>query len=90
MKVYKYAVPIADQFTLKLPEGAEILSVHAQQNTPYFWALVEPTALLEKRHFRLAGTEHPIEESREQLKFIGTVHLHDGALVFHLFECQKP
>lgn len=82
--VFKYPVPITDTFTLRLPDEAEVLSVAVQSGSVYLWALLDPSQATEPRRFRLAGTGHPITE--ELLIFIGTVLLHDGALVFHLFE----
>lgn len=86
MVVYKYEVPLTDNFELELPAGAKLLSFQSQSGTPVLWALVDSEALKEKRRFRLAGTGHPIEEDAERLVFIGTAQFHSGSLVFHLFE----
>lgn len=32
--VYKYEIPVQDQFALQLPVGAQVLDVQAQQGTP--------------------------------------------------------
>ena len=83
-KIYKYALPIDDYLTIPLPQGAEILKVDMQNNVPWMWALVDPEKPPEMRNFRLVGTGHPIKE--ENLKFIDTFQMHEGSLVFHLFE----
>lgn len=91
--VYKYPIPIEDTFTISMPAGATVLTVQTQQSSqdvwrgeagPNIWVLVDPTALHEPRHFRLAGTGHPIEEKLG--RYVGTFQLSGGQLVFHLFE----
>lgn len=86
-KVFKYELPIQDYFELSLPKGAEILKVGVQYDQPYLWALVDPEARLSRlRRFRFAGTGHPIVEDIDQLVFYGTLQMHGGALIFHVFE----
>lgn len=89
LKVYKYEVPFVDKFTLDLPMGAQCLSFQEQHGKATLWALVDPTAALIGRHFRLAGTGHQIEHDGRDLRFIGTAQFHGGALVFHLFETLR-
>lgn len=84
-RVYKYPVPIDDNFDLELPVGAEVLSAQAQHGFPFLWALVDDEVATEKRQFRLVGTGHPILESG--LTFIDTIQLKDGGFIVHLFEC---
>lgn len=86
--VYKYEIPIEDEFTLVLPKGARLLCIQAQRDTPCLWALVDTLVVREARHFRLAGTGHPIENP-ESLSFIDTFQMHGGASVFHVFERIK-
>ena len=83
--VWKYEIPEADTFQLELPFDAKILSVNVQGGNPCIWAEVNPGDALVQRSFRTCGTGHdiPADEKRE---FIGTFLLHQGALVFHLFE----
>jgi hypothetical protein len=84
-KVFKYKVPLADTFDLELPVNAQLLHVHNQNDEIWLWALVDlEVDIVERRRFRLAGTGHPVAEST--LNYAGTAHIHDGALVFHLFE----
>ena len=82
-RVYKYDIDVLDNFVLELPEDAQILTVQMQYGSPVIWALIDDDKPLKERKFRLAGTGHPIEEN---VKYIGTFQLMDGALVFHLFE----
>jgi len=86
-KVFKYTIPIEDTFELKMPQGAEILTVQEQYDEPHIWALCDPDAPEEKRVFRLAGTGHPIRyDMGVDYKYIGTFQLHRGGFIGHLFE----
>jgi hypothetical protein len=84
--IYKYPVPIDDDFELDLPVGARLLCVDTQRGVPNLWALVDmdPGLGSETRRFRLAGTGHPLDD--RPLDYVGTFQLHRGSLVFHLFE----
>lgn len=86
MTVFKYRIPIGDYVELKLPKGAKILSVAAQNDEPFLWALVNPNMPWETRLFRFAGTGHPITEPPERLQFISTFQMRHGSLIFHFFE----
>ena len=84
-RVYKYPFPMQDRFTISLPWNADILCAQVQKGIPKIWALVNPKNSLQERHFRLAGTGHPIKLS-SNLKYINTLQLNEGTLVLHLFE----
>jgi hypothetical protein len=85
VKIYKYPVPVKDEFTVPLPVGAKVLSVQMQRRQPTIWALVETEAALQERRFAVRGTGHDAEGLQFE-KYIGTWQMHDGDLVFHLFE----
>jgi len=97
--VYKYEIPIQDNFTLDMPAGAQVLHVDVQtqkvisegahlpvaRETPYLWALVNTDdPVMKAYNFRLVGTGHAVE-NRNNLEHVGTFLLQGGGLVFHLF-----
>jgi hypothetical protein len=88
LKVFKYPSPSVYYFSLKLPQGAKILSVQEQHGEPQVWALVNPEREPEERNFRLV-TGHQIGEDEEKLSFIGTFPLVGGAFIGHLFEITR-
>ena len=89
-QVWKYPVPLTDEFVIDMPEAAQILDVQVQQDKPVLWALVRPDAPEAERRFRLVGTGHPVSgDDRYQLIPLGTIQLAGGALVFHLFEYRE-
>jgi hypothetical protein len=69
---------------IKMPEGAEILDIQTQHGEPQMWALVNPSAPLEKRTFNTHGTGHKMDSHPG--KFVGTFQVNGGSLVFHVFE----
>lgn len=80
--IWKYI--LRSNITLEIPKGAHILSVHVQDGSVCMWAKVDPTADTESRKFMVVGTGDDIPA--ESTIFIGTVLMHDAALVFHVFE----
>lgn len=83
-RVFKYPLEIADDLTVDLPHGAEVLTVQVQHGEPCLWARVDPEAPLAPRRFRWAGTGHPLDAASDW-PYVGSVQLESGMLVFHLF-----
>lgn len=81
--VWKYRVKVTDEFTIDMPEGAQVLGVQMQHDHPYIWALVDPQRPLAPRTFALFGTGHGFDPCG--LAYVGTFQMHGGAFVFHLF-----
>ena len=81
-QIWKYV--LEPETIIEMPIGAEILTVQEQYGRCCLWALVDPSANKVKRKFLVYGTGHPITE--ENGKYIGTFQLHNGRLVFHVFE----
>lgn len=82
--IYKYQV----KEDVDLPVGAEILSVNFQDGVPFIWALVDPDANTEIRHFASIGTGGLIHRSRIK-KFIGTAFEGNSGPAIHVFEIAK-
>ena len=84
-KIWKFPVPVTDELALTLPQGAKLLSVQCQgaSEVPCLWTEVDPDALPQARRFSWYGTGHPLPD--EPGAYIGTVQLHAGELVFHLY-----
>jgi hypothetical protein len=86
--IHRYRLPITDEHTISMRRGAEILSVARRDGTTDavdMWALVGDTTDAELRTFRIFGTGHPVPDDAN-LAFVGTVQVHNGQLVFHVFE----
>lgn len=81
--VWKYKIPIADEFSHQMPVAAQVIHVESQGGEPWLWALVTPGNVAVERTFYLYGTGHTIPPGRVHL---GSFHLHGGAFVGHVFE----
>lgn len=86
--IWKFPIAeMQDKFVLKMPIGAEVLTVQVQRNAPCLWAKVESNNPLKDRAFFMYGTGHDIKKLNLMPSFyIGSFQLFDGDLVFHLFE----
>lgn len=87
-KVWVWDVPPIDYVVLELPKDAQILHFGNQNNVARLWVLVDPDEEKpkEKRVFRLAGTDHDIHESAEQLDYIGSFVAFGLRFTIHMFE----
>lgn len=81
LTIWKYSIPIDDFIAVSMPEGAQVLTVQMQRDTPCIWALVDTEAPLVTCMFRLFGTGNPI--SGDAGEYVGTFQM--LGLVFHLF-----
>ena len=85
--IWKFQLETIDNQTLKMPVGAEILTVQTQFEKPCLWALVDPNAEKEDRFIEIFVTGHAVSyDVSVEMKYIGTYQLHGGSLVFHVFE----
>lgn len=90
--IWKYEIPIEDEFMLLLPATAVVLSVQVQRGVPVLWAVVESGHALIPRKFQLQGTGQPLGKCGP---FIGTFQLESYrgvdnlGLVYHLFHSQE-
>jgi len=81
--VWKFEIQVDDEFTLRMPKGAEMLHVEVQHDKPCLWALVEPANEREERTFYVHGTGHPV---RPGVEHVGSFVLMGGSFVGHLFQ----
>lgn len=83
--IYKYALPVADEFTIQMKFASRfnILSVQVQHGAPCLWAIVDSDEKDEPVRFILHGTGHAMSAHAD--RHVGSFQLHGGSLVFHLF-----
>jgi len=85
---------VVGKFTLKdhesnleIPEGYEVLSVVEQHNKIVLYCIVNPENELVDAQFLVIGTGWDIpDKATDDMKFIGTVVISNGALVWHVFQ----
>jgi len=83
--IWKYEFsPMAPNY-FEMPNGAEILDIQVQNNTPCHWALVDTKQPKETRTFVIHGTGLKIRD--QKIKHIKTYQ--SGLYVWHVFELIK-
>lgn len=82
--IYKYPLQIQNAQTVLLPRHFTILDVQNQNEILYLWAIVDPE---EKEYGKVTiyirGTGYLL--TGDEGKFLGTVQVLNGGLVWHLF-----
>jgi hypothetical protein len=85
--IYKYGLHITDEQLIPMPIGAEILTAQIQNGDPQLWALCDPLQELETRRIRVLGAGNSVSDDEKiTMKYISTIQLYEGRLVFHVFE----
>lgn len=82
--IWKFPLELTDDQIVMMPDEAEILTVQIQELSLCLWALVDPRLPMLRRKIEIIGTGNPAID-RER-KYISTVQMADGALVWHFFE----
>ena len=85
--IWKYDVPVKNEFTLDLPRSRRILSVQWQPSSGRWqmWVSVDADAPTEPVEFMMFGTGVEIP-SDKGLNHVSTLLHYDGRIVVHLFE----
>lgn len=84
-KVYKYVLKATDEQVVEIP-SIDILSVESQLDNIVVYALVDiDNPIVNCYTFRVYGTGHDIKNDIDSFKFLGTVKMHNGSLMFHVF-----
>lgn len=82
--IWKYPLSIRDAQDVSLLEGSEILTVQMQGDVLCLWALASPGTSIKRRRIEIFGTGNPIPEGKR--RYIATVQMAGGSLVWHVFE----
>lgn len=86
-QIWKFEIT-PDGQTVQMPVNAVILSVQNQKEKLCLWAFVDPRAPTEAREFEVIGTGHAFQDDPRR-RYLGTVQMHNGFLVWHVFEICK-
>lgn len=82
--IWKFPIELVDEQTVEMPIGAEILCAQVQRGIICIWAKVKVENKKVGYTIRCFGTGH--EHKVIQGRYVGSVQLQQGALVFHIFE----
>lgn len=88
--IHKFPIELVNEQLVHMPAGAHIISVMEQRHEIVLYAVVRPSDLLESVTIYVRGTGHPLNFAwNDYPRFLGTVSLHDGQLMFHVFEGRR-
>jgi hypothetical protein len=84
--IWKFVLTPSDCQTIRMPPNSRVLSAQAQREEICIWALVntDDTSRCDY-HVWVYGTGCPVEEAAHQGRYVATVQLARGSLVFHVF-----
>lgn len=68
--IFKYQMPVLEQFTMKLPAGAEIIRMQDQGGMFWLWAVVNTEEPMVERRFRAFKTGAKIPDGLV-LRYVG-------------------
>lgn len=80
--IHKYPIKLQDEFTVRLPRGAEFLHLATQDGIPQMWWLVDTDEKPEERLFAVLGTGNPADHV-SAVDYLGTFGM--KPFVWHVF-----
>ena len=84
-RIFKYQLPIRDEFELELPKGAKVLSVINQYEQTCLYAEVD-SGTTERDTYKFIGYGTGNEcYHDDSYSFLGTVAFDGGSFIYHLF-----
>jgi hypothetical protein len=90
--IFKYQMPVLEDFEMELPQGAEIIRMEDQDGMFWLWAVVNTEAPLETRKFKSFKTGAMMPTDVE-LKYIGFcavfVQMELGLYIFEVMSWTK-
>jgi hypothetical protein len=89
LTIWKATLKPVGMQLVEMPIGAEILCAREQREEMCIWYRCDPNAPKESRTIAIVGTGHPAPSGRDA-RYIDTVSLRGGALIFHVFEWVRP
>ncbi len=83
--IYKYDLFATSKEEIQMPAGAEMLSIQMQFDKLKLWAIVDTNeAHRETKNILIYATGEEVTE--DNIRFIQTIQMDRGNLIFHIFE----
>lgn len=86
--IHKYELAIKHEQSIMTPAICELLHAGEQRGKLCLWAMVDAESPKVQMRVRVIGTGHPIHHSHGW-RYIDTVIMHDGELVWHVFVMNR-
>lgn len=87
--IHKYQLGEIQAQNIWMPAKAQLLHVDLQHGQLCLWALVDQNQPNVSRLIRLYGTGHMLSNEQTVEQYIGTVLMHSGHLVVHVFDAGE-
>ena len=83
--IWKFELRVDDLQTVSMPPDSKVLTAQVQREKVCIWALVDPNNAQRIDYpVWVHGTGHPVTDAA-QGRYVTSVQLAGGALVFHVF-----
>jgi len=83
-RIFKYEIDLVERQVIEIPSKT-ILSVKEQNGAIVSYAIADSDIEPTKYEFLISGTGHSITFEVEDYKFLDTVKMNNGSLMFHIF-----
>lgn len=84
--IWKFVLEATESQEVEMPVGSEIISAESQGDSVVIYALVKPKEEgKEVYKFLVYGTGHDIRLNITEYRFLDTVKMYSGSLMFHVF-----
>ena len=87
MVIWKAKLQIRDKQRIEVPAGATILTSQMQKDELALWFMCIEGSAKSTRTIAIYGTGNPMPDNPG--KYISTIQLQNGDLVFHVFEIES-
>ena len=86
-RIWKYQMPISEQFEMTLPVGAEILRTQGEGGYLWMWALVDTSKVDEVRYFHSFKAGGTMPDDLSNFYYVGMASIYIQAeLMLYIFE----
>ena len=86
-RIWKYQMPVAEQFEMKLPKDAQIIRMAGENGYLWLWAVVDTQAPLETRQFESFKAGGTMPDDLSKHVFRGMAHIYiQQELMLYIFE----
>jgi hypothetical protein len=83
--IWKFPLKIADRQEVAMPADAKALTVQLQGGVPCLWALVDSGNPPKQYPVWMHGTGHDATDASYMGRYLSTIQIKGGALIFHFF-----
>ncbi len=89
-RIWKYQMPVSEDFELTLPKGAEIIRMAGENGMLWLWAVVDTQADCEVRRFKSYKAGGTMPDDLSGHSFVGMAHIYiQQELMLYIFEVRN-